>query len=80
MSTLVNQMITVALLSLSSILTASQVGCEKWLIGLEKEIERCDADDNEDHRSLAYLRIQVRPADEEILVARLVFPQRSNRD
>lgn len=78
MAVLINQLITVAILMIATVLVANRVCCDELHIGAEIEIQRFDETSGIDKRSRTYLRMDLSQSEEDAMLAWGLFPQRSN--
>lgn len=80
MALLINQLITVVVLILSTVLVANRFGAQMLSVGSEIQVERFDEVGGRDSRSRAYLRMDLSKTEEATMLAWGLFPQRSNTD
>ena len=80
MAILVNQLITVALLLIATILIANGVGCDKVHISYQIQAERFDETRGSESRSRAYLRMDLSRREEDAMLAWGLFPRRTNEN
>jgi hypothetical protein len=80
MSALVNQILVVAALLVSTVLVASRVWCDETSIGSELGIKRFNEMEGKKSRSREYLRLDLSRDQENSLLERSLLPQRSNRE
>ena len=78
MACLVNQMITVSILIISTIVTAWRLSADKFGVGSRLRFARRDHPDVGDSRSGAYIRLRLSYTEEQSMLGWNLLPQRSN--
>lgn len=78
MAALVNQIISVVVLVVATVLTTWRIGCSEYRTGARLEISRSDDNILNESRSRAYARLDLSPVEEDSMLAWCLFPQMSN--